>query len=261
MNMPATILDKIVTEKKQDVEYIKQNLPVSALKERIAGLAPRRDFTRALSGAGLKLIAEVKKASPSRGILCPDFDPLALARTYAHNGAAAISVLTEFNHFQGSLEHLAMIRAEVEIPLLRKDFIFDEYQVYEAAAFGADALLLITAILDREQLEIMLALSRGLGLACLVEVHNENEVAKALHAGADIIGINNRDLNTFTVDIDTTHRLRPLIPEGKIVVSESGINTRNDIMKLNEWGVNAILVGEALVTADDIPSKMKELIK
>ena len=260
MTMQATILDKIVSEKKQDVEYKKRSRPVPALKERIAGNAATRDFTRALSGAGLKLIAEVKKASPSRGVLCADFDPLALASTYARNGAAAISVLTEVNHFQGSLEYLAMIRKEVDIPILRKDFIFDEYQVYETAAFGADALLLITAILDREQLEGLLALSRDIGLACLVEVHNENEVEKALLAGADIIGINNRDLNTFDVDIETTRRLRPLIPEGKIVVSESGINNRDDVIKLNSWGVNAILVGEALVTADDIPSRIKELI-
>ena len=260
MNMPATILEKIVSEKKRDVEHMKRSLPVSALKERTAGQAARHDFARALSGAGLKLIAEVKKASPSRGILCPDFDPPTLARTYAQNGAAAVSVLTEVNHFQGSLEYLETIRREVGIPLLRKDFIFDEYQIYETAAYGADALLLVTAILDREQLERLLALSHDLGLACLVEVHNENEIEKTLLAGADIIGINNRDLDTFSVDIDTTRRPRPLIPEGKIVVSESGINTRKDIIKLNEWGINAVLVGEALVTADDIPSKMKELL-
>jgi indole-3-glycerol phosphate synthase len=258
--MQATILDKIVAEKKRDVEDKKRSMPVTTLKERITGQAANRDFARALSGVGLKLIAEVKKASPSRGILCPDFDPQALARTYAQNGAAAISVLTEVNHFQGSLENLETISGEVDIPILRKDFIFDEYQVYETAAGGADALLLITAILDSGQLEGLLALSRDLGLACLVEVHNENEVEKALLAGADVIGINNRDLNTFNVDIDTTRRLRSLIPEGKIVVSESGINTRNDIMKLNEWRINAVLVGEALVTTDDIPSKIKELL-
>ena len=218
------------------------------------------DFASALSGDSLKLIAEVKKASPSKGVLCPDFNPVALAKTYAQGGAAAISVLTEANHFQGSLEHLAAIREEVSIPLLRKDFIFDPYQVYESAAYGADALLLIAAILSREQLEELLALSRRLGLECLVEVHNENEVEKALLAGAEIIGINNRDLNTFTVDIDTTRRLRPLIPEGRIVVSESGIKNRNDIKKIKEWGVNAVLVGEALVTAGNIPAKIKELL-
>jgi len=258
--MPIEILNKIVTEKKQEVEQKKRSLPVSALKERIARRKETLDFASALSGDSLRLIAEVKRASPSRGVLCPDFNPVALARTYAQGGAAAISVLTETNHFQGSLEHLAAIREEVNIPLLRKDFIFDPYQVYESAACGADALLLIASILSREQLEELLAQSRSLGLRCLVEVHNENEVEKALLAGAEIIGINNRDLNTFTVDINTTHRLRPLIPEGRIVVSESGIKNRDDIIKLSEWGVNAMLVGEALVTASNIPAKMEELI-
>ncbi len=258
--MVTTILDKIVEEKVQEVEQSKQRLPVSALKEQLARREARHDFAAALSGDGVRLIAEVKKASPSKGVLCPDFNPVALAGTCAQGGAAAISVLTEVNHFQGSLDYLAAIREEVSIPLLRKDFIFDPYQVYESAAFGADALLLIAAILSREQLEILLQLSHDLGLGCLVEVHSEDEVEKALLADACIIGINNRDLNTFTVDINTTHRLRPLIPEGRIVVSESGIRNRDDIKKLKEWGVNAVLVGEALVTADNISAKMEELI-
>jgi len=258
--MTTTKLDKIVTEKRQEVEQKRRSLPVSALKEQISRRKPPLDFASALRGDSLRLIAEVKKASPSRGVLRPDFNPVELAKTYARNGAAAISVLTEVNHFQGSLEYLVAIRKEVSIPILRKDFIFDEYQVYESAACGADALLLIAAILSREQLEELLAQSRSLALSCLVEVHNENEVEKALLAGAEIIGINNRDLNTFTVDINTTRRLRPLIPEGRIVVSESGINNRDDIIKLSEWGVNAVLVGEALVTASNIPAKMEELI-
>ena len=185
---------------------------------------------------------------------------MALAKTYARNGAAAISVLTEVNHFQGSLEHLAAIREAVNIPLLRKDFIFDEYQVYESAAYGADAILLIVAILSPEHLEELLTLSRNLCLSCLVEVHNEEELFKALLAGAEIIGINNRDLNTFKVDTNTTRRLRLLIPEGQIVVSESGISNKDDIKKMKECKVNAVLVGEALVTAPDIPAKMKELM-
>ena len=258
--MPIELLNKIVTEKRQEVEQKKRSLPVSALKEHIARRKETLDFASALSGDSLRLIAEVKKASPSRGVLCPDFNPVALAKAYAQGGAAAISVLTETNHFQGSLEHLATIREEVNIPLLRKDFIFDPYQVYESAACGADALLLIAAILSQEQLEELLAQNRSLALSCLVEVHDENEVEKALLAGAEIIGINNRDLNTFTLDINTTHRLRPLIPEGRIVVSESGIKNRDDIIKLSEWGVNAVLVGEALVTASNIPAKMKELL-
>ncbi len=258
--MIATILDKIIADKRYEVEQKKPCLPVSALKERLVRRKALRDFAGALSGEGIKLIAEVKKASPSRGVLCPDFNPMALAKTYAQGGAAAISVLTEVSHFQGSLKYLIAIREETSIPLLRKDFIFDEYQVYESAAFGADALLLIAAILSQEQLEEMLALSHSLGLGCLVEVHDENELEKALLGGAEIIGINNRDLNTFTVDINTTRRLRPLIPEGRIVVSESGINNRDDITKIKEWGVNAVLVGEALVTAGSIPAKMEELL-
>jgi len=256
--MIATILDKIVAEKRQEIEQRKRSLPVSALKER-----PRQkalDLAHALSGDGIKLIAEVKKASPSRGVLCPDFNPVALAKAYAQGGAAAISVLTEVNHFQGSLEYLTAIRQEVSVPLLRKDFIFDEYQVYESAAYGADALLLIAAILSREQLEELLALSHDLGLSCLVEVHNEKELEKVLKGDSEIIGINNRDLSTFTVDINTTRRLRPLIPEGRIVVSESGINNREDVVKMGEWGINAVLIGEALVTASNIPAKMEELM-
>jgi indole-3-glycerol phosphate synthase len=183
-----------------------------------------------------------------------------MAEIYAQNGAAAISVLTEVNHFQGSLEHLAAIREAVNIPLLRKDFIFDEYQVYESAAYGADAMLLITAILSTEELQELLELSRKLNLSCLVEVHNEDELFKALLAGAEIIGINNRDLNTFKVDTNVTRRLRLLVPDGQIVVSESGINNKDDMKKMRECKVNAVLVGEALVTAADIPGKMRELL-
>ena len=254
------MLSEIIAKKRKEVEQKKKSLPLSTLKERIARREASLDFAHALSGVSIRLIAEVKQASPSRGLLCPNFNPIALAKTYAQGGAAAISVLTEANYFQGSIEHLAAIREAVRLPLLRKDFIFDPYQIYESAAYGADALLLIVAILSQEQLEELLSLSQSLGLSCLVEVHNESEVERALLSGAKIIGINNRDLNTLTVDISTTRRLRPLIPLERIVVSESGISSRGDIQKLKEWGVNAALVGEALVTAGDIPTKMKELI-
>ena len=254
------MLNRIIAEKREEVAQRKRSLPLSTLKERMAQCQAPLDFVAAISGDSTRLIAEVKRASPSRGILCPDFDPMALAKTYAQAGAAAISVLTEVNYFEGGLDHLVAIRKEVRLPLLRKDFIFDPYQVYESRAYGADALLLIVAILSQEQLEELLSLSRNLGLRCLVEVHNESEVERALSSGAEIIGVNNRDLNTFKVDINTTHRLRPLIPQGRIVVSESGINSRGDVEKLKEWGVRAVLVGEALVTADDVPTKMKELI-
>ena len=254
------MLDKIIAEKREEVAQRKRQLPLSVLKERIAQSRAPLDFAAAISGDSTRLVAEVKRASPSRGVLCPDFDPVALAKSYAQAGAAAISVLTETNYFQGSIDHLVAIREAVNLPLLRKDFIFDPYQIYESRTYGADALLLIVAILSQEQLKELLSLGSSLGLSCLVEVHNESEVERALSSSAKIIGINNRDLATFAVDINTTHRLRPLIPKERIVVSESGVSRREDVEKLKEWGVNAVLVGEALITADDIPARMKELI-
>ena len=255
------MLEKIVADKKEELKQHKKAAPASEMEARIARRTGTLDFASALKGDGVRLIAEVKKASPSKGVLCPDFDPVALARTYADNGAAAISVLTEEKYFGGHLNHLSEIRMEVEIPLLRKDFIFDPYQVYESRACGADALLLIAAILEPEQLNELLSLSRELGLSCLVEVHNENELEAALHSGAQIIGINNRDLKTFSVDIGTTQRLRPLVPKDKTVVSESGISRRQDMAYLKELGVDAALVGEALLTAGDIAAKIRELLK
>lgn len=255
------MLEKIVADKKEELEQRKKSVPVSEIEARIAWMVSPLDFASALKGVGVRLIAEVKKASPSRGIICPEFDPVALARIYADNGAAAISVLTEEKYFGGCLNHLSEIRKEVEIPLLRKDFIFDPYQVYESRACGADALLFITAILEPEQLDELLSLSHAIGLSCLVEVHNENELEMVLHSGAKIIGINNRNLKTFGVDIGTTQRLRPLVPKDKTVVSESGISCRQNMEHLKKWNVDAALVGEALLTADDIAAKMKELLK
>jgi len=254
------MLDKIITQKKEEVEQRKKALPLSYLQERIAQQKPPLDFATALKDKHIQLIAEVKQASPSRGMLRPDLDPVELARIYSEGGAAAISVLTEANYFMGSIDYLTAIREVVELPLLRKDFIFDPYQVYESRAYSADALLLIVAILSQEQLEELLLLSHSIGLKCLVEVHNESEVETAVLSRAEIIGINNRDLNTFTVDINTTGRLLPLIPRQRIVVSESGIKNRKDIEKVRKWGVDAILVGESLVTADDVFTRMKELL-
>jgi indole-3-glycerol phosphate synthase len=258
--MGKEMLNKIMAQKREEVKQKKRSLPLSRLKELIARREATLDLALALEGTHTRLIAEVKRASPSRGVLCPNFDPVGLAKKYAHGGAAAISVLTETNYFQGSLDHLAAIRQEINLPLLRKDFIFDPYQVYESRAYGADALLLIVAILSQEQLEELLSLSHSLGLNCLVEVHNEGEVERALHSQSKIIGINNRDLTTFTIDINTTRRLLPLIPQGRIVVTESGISSRGDVEKLKGWGVNAVLVGEALVTAGDAVTKVRELI-
>lgn len=254
------MLDKIIAKKRVEVERRKEVLPLARLKECIAQQKPPLDFALALKGKPIWLIAEVKQASPSRGVLCPNFNPAELAITYAQGGASAISVLTEVNYFQGSIDHLAAIREVVKLPLLRKDFIFDPYQVYETRAYGADALLLIVNILSQEQLKELLATSHRLGLKCLVEVHHETEVARALLSGAEIIGINNRDLDTFAVDINTTGRLSPLIPRQKIVVAESGVKSRRDIEKLMGWRVNAVLIGEALVSANNILSKMKELM-
>ncbi len=254
------MLNEIVAQKREEVEQRKRSIPLSRLQERIARQVAPLDFALALKDTHTRLIAEVKRASPSRGVLSPDFDPVDLARKYTRGGAAAISVLTEANYFQGNIEHLAAIRAETHLPLLRKDFIFDPYQVYESRAYGADALLLIAAILSQTQLKELLSLSHQLDLKCLVETHNQDEVARALRSQARIIGINNRDLTTFAIDVDTTRRLLPLIPQGRIVVSESGISSRSDVEKLKGWGVNVVLVGEALVTASDTVAKVRELI-
>ena len=254
------MLDKIIAQKKEEVEQRKKVVPITYLQQRIARQKPALDLALALKGDQIRLIAEVKQASPSRGMLSPNFNPIELAQTYVEGGAAAISVLTEANYFMGSIEHLTAIKEVVGLPLLRKDFIFDLYQVYESRAYGADALLLIVAILSQEQLKELVSLSHSLGLRCLVEVHNEGEVERAVHSEAEIIGINNRDLNTLSIDINMTRRLRPLIPQERIVVSESGIKSKRDIEKLGKWGVDAVLIGEALVTTGDVMAKMKELI-
>jgi indole-3-glycerol phosphate synthase len=254
------MLNKIIAQKREEVEQRKKEATMTYLQERIARQKPTLDLAPALKGDHIRLIAEVKQASPSRGMLSPNLNPVELAQTYAEGGASAISVLTEANYFMGSIEHLAAIKEVVELPLLRKDFIFDPYQVYESRAYGADASLLIAAILSQGQLEELISLSHSLGLRCLVEVHNEGEAERAVLSDAEIIGINNRDLNTLSIDIDMTRRLRPLIPKQKIVVSESGIKNKRDIEKLRKWGVDAVLVGEALVTARDVLAKMKELL-
>jgi indole-3-glycerol phosphate synthase len=254
------MLDSIVARKREDVEQRKREFPLPFLNELIAQREAIRDFALAISGKYTRLIAEVKRASPSRGVLCHNFNPVELAKSYAEGGAAAISVLTESNYFQGNLDYLAAIRNNVNLPILRKDFIFDAYQIYESCAFGADALLLIAAILSHEQLESLLHMSHSLGLSCLVEVHSEKELCRVLPSKAGIIGINNRDLNNFTVDIDTTRRLLPFIPPGRIVISESGINNRSEVEKMNSWGVRAVLVGETLVTSGDVVNKARELV-
>jgi indole-3-glycerol phosphate synthase len=256
------ILDRIVSQNLEALEYKKRRLSMVELQRLASEQPPALDLASALRGDGIQLIAEVKKASPSRGIIRPDFDPVEIAKIYAGNGAAAVSVLTEALHFHGSLEHLKNIRKALpdKLPLLRKDFIVDPYQIYESRAYGADSLLLIVAILEPEKLQELLGISHELNMSCLVEVHNEAEVEIALKSQAKIIGINNRDLNTFGVDLATTERLRPLIPPDRIVVSESGIKERTDIEKLRRLGIDAVLIGESLMSAPDIAARMRELL-
>ena len=257
------ILARIVKDNLKDLDARKRRRPLGELQALVLELPPSLDLATALLGEDIKLIADVKKASPSRGVIRHDFNPVEIARTYAASGAAAISVVTESRYFQGSLDHLAEIRKTLGTkgpPLLRKDFIHDPYQVYEARAYGADSILLIAAMLTAERLRRLLGLSHELGMGCLVEVHNETELETALKSHASIIGINNRDLSTFAVDITTTERLRPLIPADRIVVSESGISDHGDIDKMRQWGVDAVLVGESLMSAPDIAAKVKELL-
>ena len=256
------ILEEIVAHTTLDLAVRKERLPLAEVKK-LASLQPLAlSLSLALSGAGFGIIAEVKKASPSKGVICRDFDPVRIARIYAACEASAISVLTEEKYFLGSLAHLKAIKADLGNtcpPLLRKDFIVAPYQVYESRANGADALLLIAAILTPGRLKELLDLSHELGMECLVEVHNETELAAVISAGARIIGINNRDLKTFNVDIRTTERLWPLVPPDRLVVSESGIRGRADVEKMKRWGVSAVLIGEALMSAPDIGERMREL--
>ncbi len=259
----STILDTIVQDKKEELAEAKRQTPLDIIKSRILNLPQVRDFAGALTAANqrsVRIIAEVKKASPSRGILCQQFDPVAIARAYGDGGAAAVSVLTEKNYFQGSIEYLAAIKEAIPLPVLRKDFIFDTYQLYESRVNGADAVLLIAAMLPEELLAELVQLSRALCLFHLVEVHDRNDVHKALAAEAEIIGINNRDLKTFVTDIRTTLDLMPAIPKDKIVVSESGISSRQELQQLAAAGVDAFLIGETLMKERDPGVKLRELI-
>jgi len=255
------ILDEIVAYKKEELVETKRGIPLADQKRRAADAGPTRDFGAALStGGAIRLIAEVKKASPSKGVIRQDFDPVRIAAMYQEAGATCLSVLTEKKYFQGSLEYLGAIRKAVGLPLLRKDFIVDEYQVFEARAAGADAVLLIAACLDRSQMEDYLGVAGSLGLDVLVESHTMKELDASLHAGARIVGINNRDLASFTVSLQTTFDLLKDIPDDRIVVSESGIKTRDDVMRLEKAGVDAVLVGESLMREKDIGKKVRELL-
>lgn len=253
------ILDQIVAEVRQRLAERKQQTPLEELERLVNKYGAPRDFEGGLRGEGVEVIAEVKRASPSKGWLCPDLNVEALAHSYTRGGAAAISVLTEPGYFEGSLDDLITARQSADLPLLRKDFIFDPYQVFEARAFGADAVLLIASILSLSELSALIGMARNLGIAALVEVHDEPEVEKALDAKASLIGINNRNLADFSVDLGTTLKLRPLISSHITVVSESGIKSHADIATLHAAGINAVLVGETLVSSPDPEAKLKEL--
>jgi indole-3-glycerol phosphate synthase len=264
-----TILETIVRHKESEIARLAGGpVTAEALKLALTRRGGVRDFAGALrkSHAGqIGLIAEVKKASPSAGVICPNFDPVQIAKEYEAAGASCLSVLTDERFFQGSVEFLRQIRAAVELPLLRKDFIIDERQILEAIEWGADAILLIVAILDDARLKRFHSLAREAGPAVLVEVHNEKELDRALAAGARLIGVNNRDLNTFTVDLGVTERLAARLrqvaaPQDYLLVAESGIQTRADVERLRNAGATAVLVGESLMKHPNVRAKVMELM-
>lgn len=262
------ILNKIISFKHIEVTERKEKVSMEELQERLSGLPPTRSLTQALrrsdeitEATKITLLAEIKFASPSKGAIRPMGNLADIARQYTENGAAAISVLTDTKFFKGSPDFLTAVRQETNLPLLRKDFVIDPYQIYEARVLGADAVLLIAAVLSDTQLSQLMALAGELGLQCLTEVHTAEELRRVMELGSKLIGINNRDLTTFRTDIQTTFKLRQLIDRpDTVVISESGINTRADMVALQENGVDAALVGEALMRSPDIGQKVRELL-
>lgn len=264
MNDTPDILKKIVDYKRHEVAAASAATPVAELHARIADLEDQpRGFERALrdaAGSGwTAIIAEVKKGSPSKGVIRADFDPLAVAETYEANGATCLSILTDEHFFLGNLRYLPVIREAVRLPLLRKDFMFDPYQIYEARAYGADAVLLIAAMLELAQLRDFAALAAELQLDVLLEVHDEQEMEAALQTDCRLIGVNNRNLRTFVTDMETTVRLAKMLPPDRLLVAESGITTRDDVLALQDAGASAFLIGEAMMRAEDIGAKLREL--
>jgi indole-3-glycerol phosphate synthase len=255
------ILTKIIEEKKREVEIAKEKLSLDRVRKGLMVLPSQRSFKQAVSREHqIALIAEIKKASPSAGVLRHDFDPLKIAQTYRAYGASALSVLTDEKFFKGSLSYIDKIKKEVYLPILRKDFIIDRYQVYESKYFGADAILLIAGLLSRSELLEFSGICRELAMDALIEVHNEEDLAKALSIESQIIGINNRNLRTFEVDLEATSKLVRSIPEDKIIISESGIKKYEDVMFLKSLGVNAVLIGEAFMKSENIGGKVREIM-
>ena len=251
-------LEEIIAEKKREVARLKKAMPVYSGPE----LPPTRNFKAAVSAPHrINLIAEIKFASPSAGSIRPKTDPDSIGQIYQDAGAAAISLLTDKQFFKGDLDYLPRLKRAISLPILRKDFIVDEVQVRESIMFGADAILLIARILSHGQLSELTAACRELGMAHLTEVHDRDDLDKALEGGADIIGINNRDLDTFNVDLKTTFELVPMVPDDRILISESGINSGEDILSLKSTRVQAVLVGSALMKSDNLAGKTAELVK
>ena len=259
--LTGTILDEIVAYKRIDLANQKEQQPLERVRADAGVAAPAMDFTAAMRAPGISLIAEIKRASPSSGELRGDLQPADLAQTYIDNGAAACSVLTDTRFFRGQIADLESVRQAVAAPVLRKDFIIDPYQLYEARASGADAVLLIVAILDDDVLCGLQALAHELGMAALIEVHNRQELDRALGTHPRIIGVNNRNLHTFEVDFKTTESLRPYVPADVVLVAESGIHTPDDVARLQDIGVDAMLVGTALVTAADTATAVRQLVQ
>lgn len=245
------ILDDIVAYKRQELEEVKKRLPLEELVSAAAETSPAIDFADLHARTpGVKIISEIKKASPSKGVIRDDFDHFSIAREYEDSGAFALSVLTDRKFFGGDISYLSDIRAHSALPILRKDFTIDPYHIYEARCHGADLVLLIVAVLDRGEIEEYLSLAHSLGMNCIVEVHGESELETALLAGSEIIGINNRDLRTFDVSLDTSKRLSAMVPEGKILISESGISSVEDMDGLMACGIDTFLIGETFMRAE-----------
>lgn len=255
------ILDEIMAHHRENLPKVMAEVPFEDLRAMASVAPPPRDFEAAVRAPGVSLIAECKKASPSKGLLVRHYDPVRLARLYEKAGARAISVLTDTRHFQGTLEHLRDVREAVRLPVLRKDFIFHPYQVYEARVAGADAILLIAAVLSDGDLAELLALAGKQGMAALIEVHSAEEVARVLPLRPALIGVNNRDLQTFEVDFDNTARLRALIPPEIAVVGESGLKTPADVRALGAAGVDAVLVGETLLRSKDVAGTTRAFVE
>jgi len=257
----ADVLKDIIEKKKERIILAKQSFLEEDLKAKIKDLAPARPFIQAIyKPRFISLIAEIKRQSPSRGIIRQNFNLQDIAKNYQDAGVQAISVLTEEDFFGGNISYINEVKSQVSVPILRKDFIIEPYQVYESRFFGADAILLIADLLSKEKLSELIELAHSLGVDCLVETHTEKELKKALDLKESLIGINNRDLHTLEVDFKTTERLYPLIPKDKVVVVESGIKIRQDVLFLRILGVNAVLIGETFMEAEDIRKKVEEVM-